>query len=148
MTTKNPDFFRGRTEMTSVSTEKPENPKRQLKYLKFTHGPIGMKIGKNLKSQLKQLVGKLKNRGQLKKFVGQLKKPCLAPCWCHVETVLGLFIEVPKFSKLLSPVSTKKLNSTHFHSTDGLLLTMHHQSNSSSNLEQAKNFKTVEKVLF
>jgi hypothetical protein len=45
----------------------------------------------------------------------------LAPCWCHVETVLGLFIEVPKFSKLLSPISTEKLNSTHFHSTEGLL---------------------------
>jgi hypothetical protein len=33
-----------------------------------------MKIGKNLKSQLKQPVGKLKNRGQLKKVVGKLKK--------------------------------------------------------------------------
>jgi uncharacterized protein YjbJ (UPF0337 family) len=32
-----------------------------------------MKIGKNLKSQLKQPVGKLKNRGQLKKVVGKLK---------------------------------------------------------------------------
>ena len=53
--------------MTSVSTEKPENPKRQLKNLKFSHGPTGMKIGKNLESQLKQPVGKLKNRGQLKK---------------------------------------------------------------------------------
>ena len=76
--------------MTSVSTEKPENPKRQLKYLKFTHGPIGMKIGKNLKSQLKQLVGKLKNRGQLKKFVGQLKKTVfstlLVPCRNRVGT--------------------------------------------------------------
>ena len=61
-------------------------------------------------------------------FMGRApeRSPC---CWCHVETVLGLFIEVPKFSKLLSPISTKKLNSTHFHSTDGLLLKMHHQSN-------------------
>ena len=76
--------------MTSVSTEKPEKPKRQLKYLKFSHGPTGMKIGKNLKSQLKQLVGKLKNRGQLKKFVGQLKKTVfstlLVPCRNRVGT--------------------------------------------------------------
>ena len=32
--------------------------------------------------------------------------------------------------------------------TNKLLVTMHHQSNSSANQEQAKNFKTVEKVLF
>jgi hypothetical protein len=36
----------------------------------------------------------------------------LGPCWCHVETVLGLFIEVPKFSTLLSPISPKKLKLT------------------------------------
>jgi hypothetical protein len=40
MPTKNLDFVRGRTEMTLVSTEKPENPKRQLKYLKFIHGQL------------------------------------------------------------------------------------------------------------
>jgi hypothetical protein len=45
MPTKNLDFVRGRTEMTLVSIEKPENPKRQLKYLKFIHGPQWGKMG-------------------------------------------------------------------------------------------------------
>ena len=56
MPTKNLDFVRGRTEMTLVSTEKPENPKRQLKYLKFIHGQLEWKSEKISKANWNNLL--------------------------------------------------------------------------------------------
>ena len=88
MTTKNPDFFRGRTEMTSVSTEKPENPKRQLKNLKFSHGPTGMKIGKKSQKPTETTCWKAKKSWPAKKNRWPAKKPCLAPCWHLVGAML------------------------------------------------------------
>ena len=84
MPTKNPDFVRGRTEMTLVSTEKPENPKRQLKNLKFSHRPTGMKNGKKSRKPTETTCWKAKKSWPAKTIRWSAKKTVfstvLAPC--------------------------------------------------------------------
>ena len=76
--------------MTSVSTEKPENPKRQLKYLKFTHGPIGMKIGKKSQKPTETTCWKAKKSWPAKKIRWPAKitvfSTLLVPCRNRVGT--------------------------------------------------------------